>query len=191
LQHYLDFRTTMDVDAWWADRILPETQALLNVATADLARRHDLTLEVRSSRDTSSYELKRGTRKTFSFQIALRDVQLDAPLASAWHPVQIETLRDNIGARMNALVNRGAPRDFIDLHALCARGLANPAGCWESWRAKNPGRKTREAVVNVLQHQAALEARRPLSAISAPADRQAAAALREWYRTKFVRGATP
>ena len=40
---------------------------------------------------------------------------------------------------MNALVNRGAPRDFLDIHAVVEADLLTPARCWELWQAKNPG----------------------------------------------------
>ena len=41
---------------------------------------------------------------------------------------------------MVALVERGAPRDFRDIHAVCQAGLITPRGCWTLW-----GRRQREA----------------------------------------------
>ncbi len=46
---------------------------------------------------------------------------LEDSIESAWAPIKIKTLRDNVGAKMNALVGRGAPRDFIDIAAAIAR----------------------------------------------------------------------
>jgi hypothetical protein len=153
-----------------------------------VAASHGLELGTRSWGETQSYELKRGAKKIFSFQISLRDVQLDAPLASAWDPVKIETFRDNLGAKMNALVERGAPRDFLDTHEVCRRGLVTENGCWEAWSDKNPGQRFEEAKAKVLHHLEAIELRRPLASIPAVDERKAAQDLRQWVRESLCGG---
>jgi hypothetical protein len=88
---------------------------------------------------------------------------------------------------MNALVSRGAPRDFLDIYTVCQRGLAAPADCWQAWQEKNPGLDARQARINILEHLAALEGRRPLQSILAAGERSAAEALRAWMKGPFCK----
>ena len=37
---------------------------------------------------------------------------------------------------MNALIQRGAPRDFRDICAICHSQLATPRQCWQLWRQR-------------------------------------------------------
>jgi hypothetical protein len=103
--------------------------------------------------------------------------------------VRIETFRDNLGAKMNALVSRGAPRDFLDVFEVCSRGLATPRDCWALWEAKNPSDTAVVARSNVAHHLEALEARRPLGSISSDEERGRAAAVRLWVRETLCREA--
>jgi len=41
-----------------------------------------------------------------------------------------------VASKVVALVERGAPRDFRDIHALCRAGLTTPQECWELWRRR-------------------------------------------------------
>jgi hypothetical protein len=109
LSHYLDYRETHDLDAWWASGPNAEIDRLLSEAMRTVAARHGLALTRRTWGETTSLELVAAGRKVFSLRIASRDRWLDAPLAAAWSPVRIETLRDNAAAKMTALVERGAP----------------------------------------------------------------------------------
>jgi len=187
LQHYVDYRQTVDLDAWWAGEARAEARRLIRDVVSAVAGRHGLAARTRSWGETESYEILRGNRKVFSFQISRRDVQLDPPLPSEWPPVTIETLRDNLGAKMNALVERGAPRDFVDVFEVCRRGLATPEDCWQSWLAKNPGQRLEEAKAKVLGRLSVIEARRPLSAIPDEGGRRAAQDLRDWMKGSFCR----
>jgi hypothetical protein len=193
LQHYLEFRGTVDLDAWWSGKILPQAQALIREVMKAVAERNGLSFAERplSHSLTQSFELRKAGRKVFSFQIAPRDLELDPALPSAWSPVQIETFRDNLGAKMNALVSRGAPRDFLDIYTVCQRGLAAPAECWGIWKLKNPGLEVSQARVTVLEHLAALEGRRPLAGISPETDRKAARELRDWVRNSLCKNVAP
>jgi hypothetical protein len=121
-------------------------------------------------------------------QVALRSVALDAPLQSAWAPVLIETFRDNLGAKMNALVGRGAPRDFADVFEVCRRGLATPGDCWLLWQQKNSDQNESEAKSRVLLHLEQIAARRPLSNVSDPAERQRAEQVRAWVKQSLCAG---
>jgi hypothetical protein len=112
----------------------------------------------------------------------------EEPQLSAWAPLRIETLADNVGSTMNALVNRGAPRDFLDIHAVVGAGLFTPTHCWELWQAKNSGQSIDAARRNVLLPLTGLESRRPLDAITDPAARERAREVRDWFKDVFTRG---
>ncbi len=100
-------------------------------------------------------------------------------------PILIETLGDNLAAKMNALVFRGAPRDFRDVHDVVQAGLATVSDCWCLWQAENPSAAMTSAGVELVRHLEAIERRRPLEAIP-EAEREAAAALPAWVRDELV-----
>lgn len=185
LAHYVDYRDTFDLDAWWAVAPTEPANALLDEAIQTVAKRHGMTCVRRSWGETVSLELVDGQRKVFSLQIAPRDRYLDATLEAAWAPVRIETLRDNVASKMNALVNRGAPRDLRDIHEVCRRGLMSAAQCWKLYEEKNPGRSPRDATGKVLHALERLEIQRPLDSIADGEQRRDAAAVRCWYRDVF------
>ena len=64
-----------------------------------------------------------------SFQIAERSVQLEDPVPTQWTGVQLDSLNDLIASKMIALVERGAPRDFLDIFAVCEADIATPRIC--------------------------------------------------------------
>jgi len=99
----------------------------------------------------------------------------------------IETLRDNIGSKMDALVKRGAPRDFVDIHRVVEDGLVDGAMCWKLWREKNPEVSAEAAKGQALTHLTRLEARRPLEKIADLAERQGAERLRRWFNDCFLK----
>ncbi len=182
LQHYCEYRETRDIDAWWNPRPSHETEALLTEALSIVAGRHGYALATRKWGETQSYELQEGGKTVFSFQVAVRSVTIDAPIPSSWPPLQLETLLDNLGSKMNALVGRGAPRDFLDLFTVVERGLASPGELWATWSQKNPGAEEAAARAKVLQRLIELEARRPLDTIPRQADQENARRVRQWVR---------
>lgn len=188
LQHHLDYRTTHDIDAWWRDRANPATEAAIRRVMQQVADENGMVLQERRFGETISFELARDARVRFSFQIAVRSIAVEAAVPSAWPPLRIETLADNVGAKMNALVNRGAPRDFGDIHAVCSAGLLTPGRCWELWQAKNPGGSVEAARRNLLLHLSALDARRPLETIVDTSARDRARQVRGWFREVFLHG---
>jgi hypothetical protein len=188
LQHYLDYRTTHDIDAWWNARADSAAEKVIRQVMQQVAEEVQMTLRERRFGDTLSLELVQEGQQRFSFQIAVRSIAVEEPQPSAWPPLRIETLADNIGAKMNALVNRGAPRDFLDIHAVVDAGLLTPLRCWELWEAKNPGGSTEAAKQNLLLHLAGLDARRPLESIADPQVREKAHRVRQWFKDVFVRG---
>jgi hypothetical protein len=188
LSYHVDYRQTRDIDAWWRTGPKAETLAAIRQAMEDVAGRHGLELNERQWGEMVSFELSRENRKVFSFQIAVRSVEIEPPHESAWEPVLLESLADTVGAKMNALVGRGAPRDFTDIREMVSRGIVTVEECWRWWSLKNPGADARLAKAQVLRLLEALEQRRPLDEIQDPGERAAAREARDWIRRVLVGG---
>ena len=191
LSHYLEYRDTVDVDAWWRVERREEVSRFLERCMMELATRHGLTYRRRSWGETESLELMRGSQKTFSFQISKRTLYLDAAIPAEWQPLWIETLRDNVASKMTALVERGAPRDMRDIFELCARGITSREECWKLWKRKNPERDEREGPEKALFYIERLEQQRPLEKMQSQEERDRAASLRSWFRSVFCPTAAP
>ncbi len=189
LSHYHEYRETVDVDAWWVqiseESELEETVALLRTVMRALGEREGCDYSERKWGDTQSLELRRGSRKIFSFQISVRDVELEPPREAEWSPVKIEAFRDNLGAKMNALVERGAPRDFVDIATLCLAGIVTARECWTAWRDKGSKRDLDEAKFTVLRSLSDIEVRRPIERINDPDAKRRAIAVREFIRERL------
>ncbi len=192
LNHYLDHRPTFDLDAWWRTAPNSETLASVGKLLNGMAERRGVTAEEARWGDVVSFSLRHGSgRHAFSFQIAERDLYLEPPVASSWHPVLLETLADNAASKMVALVDRGAPRDFVDVYALVRQNLFTTAGCWDLYRRKRPVADLAAAKLQVLTHLERLEARRPLEAIADPTARARAEIVRTWHRGELTHPRTP
>lgn len=188
LKHYLDFRQTHDIDAWWRGARSPQAEGNIRSVMADVAAHHGFQLAERTFAEVSSFEFLAQDRKVFSFQIAPRSLYLSEPVLSPWPPLLLETLEDNIASKMNALVNRGAPRDFLDIQRAVEQGLLSPERCWALWQQRNPEETIATGQQKILLHLAALETRRPLEQIQDPKEREQALQTRTWFRTRFLRG---
>lgn len=186
LSHYLDYRTTVDLDAWWWTDPRADVLALLEGAMQAIASRHGLTYRRRSWGETESLELMQGSLKHYAFQIARRGVSLDDALPSQWHPVRIETLRDNVASKMLALVQRGAPRDFLDIFQVCTRDVMSIADCWAAFAGKNTGMTVDEAKRKIVARLAMIETTRPLETIQSSEAREQAARVRGWFHGVFA-----
>lgn len=182
LRQYADYRATNDLDAWWRTGKTERTMACLRQVMVGVAERHDLVFAERAWGETVSLELAEDGRKIFSLQVAVRSIELESPTVSRWPPVLVESLADNLGSKMSALVQRGAPRDFVDVHEAVARGIATVDQCWAWWAGKNPGIDRRLARAQVLRHLEGIEQRRPIDSIGEPREREAAARTRAWTR---------
>jgi hypothetical protein len=185
LRSYIDYRTTHDIDAWWKTRADIATEAAIRDSMNTVATAKGLLLHERRFGETVSFELSNKKTKVFSFQIAVRSVELEPPQPSPWPPILIETLADNVASKMNALVDRGSPRDFMDIYQVNSAGLMNQATCWELWERKNSGESRLPAKQKVLMHVTALEQRRPLTSIADAGERERASAVRRWFREEF------
>ena len=154
LFHYLDYRPTHDVDAWWSDSVTEkERQAV--VQTLETALAPFGGVHVRS-----------------------------------WIDVPLDTLTDLVASKMVALVERGAPRDFLDIYTLCQSGLLNVSDCWELWskrqRLAGSDVDRSRARLAIETHLERIALHRPLERIEDLQQREQAQRLRDWYLSSFL-----
>lgn len=190
LSHYLEYRTTHDVDAWWTDAATLNIRGRL-VGVVEEALRTAGSVRTRSWGEVTSIDLAREGRTVFSFQVAARSGLLNTPLASPWPGgVLLDSLEDLVASKMVALVERGTPRDFRDIHALCQAGLADPSGCWRLWEARLLASDERvdpsRARLAIRSHLARIEAARPLEGIAEADRRGQAGQVREWFKRELL-----
>lgn len=136
LLHYLDYRSTYDVDAWWQQETTPEErQQVIDVIKQTLQQFGQV--RQRTWGDVVSLELDTAVkRKVFSFQIAARSGRLQAPVSAEWQAILLDSFDDLIASKMTALVNRGAPRDFRDIYTVCQAEMMTPETCWQLWQQR-------------------------------------------------------
>lgn len=189
LLHYLDYRPTHDVDAWWVSSATSEDQRrVIQVIEAVLQPFGQVRQRVWG--DVISVELVCEGRVVFSFQVARRTAQLAPSTKAPWGDVLLDSFPDLVAGKMVALVERGAPRDFRDVYALCQAGLTTPRECWQLWRRRQElassdtdGARARLAVET---HLARIVQHRPLNGIADPEQRAEAERLRSWFAEKFL-----
>ncbi len=181
LLHYLDYRPTHDVDAWW-EPSATERDCRQVIEVIEAALQPFGLVRKRAWGDVVSVELAIAGRVVFSFQIAHRSAQLEPPTPAPW--------ADLLAGKMTALVERGAPCDLRDVYALCQAGLTTPRQCWQMWRRRqqlagsdaDPAR----ARLAVVTHLERIAQHRPLAGIANAEDRAAAEQLRDWFRKEFL-----
>lgn len=189
LMHYFEYRATQDVDAWWAPETAPEEREqiiqLLSDALAPYGK-----VSIRTWGEVVSIELKADNAKVFSFQIAQRSAQLKPAEQSPWHGVKVDSLEDLIASKMVALVERGAPRDFLDVYTLCQNNMITAVQCWQLWqqRQRKSGSNAHpdRAKLALQTHLARIEQHRPLDNISDLNSRESAEQLRNWFKSDFM-----
>jgi hypothetical protein len=191
LAYYLEYRPTADVDAWWEGGGAGERAALLDEIEAVLQQFGQVRR--RSWGDVDSVELRGEDGTHFSFQVARRSARLHDPVPVPWPAgLRVDSLEDLAASKMEALVSRGAPRDFRDIRALCAADLTTPVELWALWtRRRDAARETADcsqAALAVRTHLARIERVRPLETIDSPSDREAAGELRAWVKESLLRG---
>ncbi len=129
-------------------------------------------------------------RKVFSFRVAARSAQLEPSGTLPWIDVPLDSFSDLVAGKMVALVERGAPRDFRDIHALCEAKLVSPDDCWSLWlrRQEIAGSDTdmRRARLAVTTHLARIAQHRRLDQVSDPVAREQAAAVRAWFAVTLL-----
>ena len=189
LMHYLEYRPTHDVDAWWTDVASSEDQRQV-VAVIQKTLTTAGPVRIRTWGDVVSIELNREGPVAFSFQIARRSAQLESSAPAPWISVLLDSFSDLVASKMTALVERGAPRDFRDLFAICQADLATPQQCWDLWRrrqqlAGSDSDHTR-ARLAVETHLARIEQHRPLEQISDLDQQAEAQKVRSWFANEFL-----
>jgi len=189
LLHYLDYRPTHDVDAWWDKDATPqERQAVIHVI--EDALRSWGQLEVRAWGEVISIELSEAGEKVFSFQIAHRSALLEPSRSAPWVDVKLDSLPDLVASKMVALVERGAPRDFRDIHAVCRADLLTPSECWQLWeqrqRLSGSDVDWNRARLAVETHLKRIALQRPLVDVADPGQRSEAAQVRAWFKEVFL-----
>lgn len=188
LFHYLDYRPTHDVDAWWSDSVT-EGQRLAVVQMLEVTLSAFGSVRVRSWGDVDSVELHQDGTTVFSFQVARRSVHLEEPISAGWIDVPLDSLADLVASKMVALVERGAPRDFLDIFTLCQAGLLSISGCWELWRKRQmlAGSDVdfSRACLAIETHIERIALHRPLEKIDDMEQRQQARQVREWFLGEF------
>ncbi len=189
LMHYYEYRTTHDVDAWWIRSTGQlERQEVVSLLERTLAPFGEV--RTRSWGDVSSIELRQEGKAVFSFQIAERSVLLETPRLSPWPGILLDGLPDLIASKMTALVERGAPRDFVDIYNVCRENIVTPQRCWELWQLRQEaaeGEADRDrASLAVQLHLERIESHRPLADIGDLIARESAESLRRWYRKEFL-----
>jgi hypothetical protein len=189
LLHYLDYRPTHDVDAWWGNDVSAEDrQRVISVVEAALQPYGEV--RARSWGDVVSVELLQEGRTVFTFQIAARTAQLEPSRPAPWVGVLLDSLQDLIASKMVALVERGAPRDFRDIYTLCQAGLTTPEECWSLWMHRQELARSDadpwRARLAVETHLARIAQHRPLEQIPDPHGRAEAERLRTWFATEFL-----
>jgi hypothetical protein len=135
-------------------------------------------------------QLSQDGKTVFSFQIAERSARLEEPVSAGWIDVPLDSLADLVAGKMVALVERGAPRDFLDIYTLCHAGMLNVSDCWELWSRRqtlagsdaDPSR----ARLAIETHLERIALHRPLEKIADAEQREQARQLRDWYLSSFL-----
>jgi hypothetical protein len=192
LAHYYEYRTTHDLDAWWTAEATREARARV-VAVIEGALAKFGQTRTRTWGDVVSVELRQGGRTTFSFQIAARSALLRDEMTGVWPgDIRVDSFDDLLASKMAALVNRGAPRDFLDIYTLCSAGQTSVAACWRLWQERQQlsgedddlGRATLAVRANLAR----IEAARPLGEQPNGASAERSAIVRAWFEQEFLNG---
>ncbi|MCG8460009.1 MAG: hypothetical protein MI919_27320 [Holophagales bacterium] len=175
--------------AWWAPQAgAADRERLVEVLRCALESAG--AVKERAWGDVVSGELIDGDHRGFSFQIAQQSVQLRPSRKSPWDGVWIDSFDDLVASKMVALVERGAPRDFLDIYSVCEAGLATVDRCWELWveRSRLEGSEPsfERARLAVESHLARIVRYRPLDSIDDADERRRAQAARRWYREELL-----
>ncbi len=189
LFHYIDYRLTYDVDAWWHGSLTEhQKQEVVEVLKATLAAFGRVNM--RAWGDVVSIELSQDGKTVFSFQIAARTAILEEPISAGWIDFPLDSLSDLAASKMVALVERGAPRDFLDIYTLCQAGLLQIDECWQLWRRRqilaDSDVDLSRARLAIETHLERISLHRPLEKIADIGQRQHARQLREWFLNDFL-----
>ena len=189
LFHYYDYRPTHDVDAWWNENVTDvKKQAVVDILQSTLEKYG--SVRVRIWGDLTSVELTQENITVFSFQIAFRTQRLNDLNDAGWINVPLDSFDDLVATKMNALIQRGAPRDFLDIYTICQAKLISMVKCWNLWHKRqgligneHDASKARLAIETHLER---ISLQRPLEQIKDDQERENAKQVREWFLNSFL-----
>ena len=122
--------------------------------------------------------------------ISVRSAQLEPSSFAPWIDVLLDSFADLVASKMVALVERGAPRDFRDIYALCQANLTTAGECWKLWRRRQQlagsDVDSTRAQLAVQTHLARIAVHRPLEQITDPQQRAEAERVRSWFTGAFL-----
>jgi hypothetical protein len=190
LFHYYDYRPTHDVDAWWNEDVTEaKKQEVVQVLQSTLEGFG--IVRVRSWGDLTSIELSQEEKTVFGFQIAFRSQRLEDLNVAGLINVTLDSFEDLVSTKMNALVQRGAPRDFLDIFTICQADLVTIKECWMLWHKRQEmignQHDDSKARLAIETHLKRIALQRPLEQIEDPAQRENAYEVREWFVTSFLK----
>lgn len=192
LAHYYEYRSTHDLDAWWTNEATREARAQVVTIIEQTLASFGQT-RTRAWGDVVSVELRHAGRTTFSFQIAARSALLRDEVIGVWQgDIRVDSFDDLLASKMTALVNRGAPRDFLDIYTLCSVGQTNIAACWQLWQERqqlsDEDDDLDRAKLAVRANLARIEAAHPLGEQRHGATNERSAVVRAWFEQEFLNG---
>jgi len=189
LMYFYEYRMTNDLDAWWSDDVTEENKISV-VQTIERRLQTYGEVQTRKWGDVTSIELVVKGLKVFSFQIARRTARLEKPLSVPWTGVSIDSFKDLVAAKMTALVERGAPRDFRDIFELCNVKMIEPGNCWDLWQLRQElsGSDTDyfRARMAIETHLSRFAQHRPLEKINDARERDRIEKVRNWFWGDFL-----
>lgn len=189
LLHYLDYRETHDADAWWTAEATGDDRRRVVTILEETLRRFG-TVRTRTWGEVVSIELREAGSRVFSFQIAERSAQLEPTAPAPSSEVLLDSFADIVASKMVALVERGAPRDFRDIHAVYQAGLISPRECWVLWARRQTAAGSdvdrHRARLAIETHLARIGQHRRLEQIAEPGAREAAERVRAWFSSEFL-----
>jgi len=110
---------------------------------------------------------------------------------AGWIDVPLDSFEDLVSTKMNALVQRGAPRDFLDIFTICTAELITVEECWELWHKRQAlignQHDDNKAHLSIETHLKRIELQRPLEQIENSEQREYAKNVREWFVNTFLK----
>lgn len=189
LAHYDEYRVTKDVDAWWMEGASPRERDAVTAVIEEALGRFG-AVRTRRWGEVVSIELRIEEKVVFAFQIAQRSARLAQPTSSAWPGVNLDAFDDLVASKMVALVERGAPRDLLDIFTVCRHQHCTKDRCWQLWHDRQhlagEDFDRRRAELAIRSHLARVEQARPIDRIDDPKARADAERVRRWFVEEFL-----
>jgi hypothetical protein len=109
---------------------------------------------------------------------------------AGWIDVPLDSFEDLVSTKMNALVQRGAPRDFLDVFTICHADLVTIEECWMLWHKRQElignQHDDPKARLAIETHLSRIALQRPLEQFEDDEQREHAKKVREWFVNLFL-----